>query len=116
QLDYPITLINTTDLSRVDWKSFDVLIMPNGRYTFLNDKAAVENLRSFISGGGNVVALEGAVTQLARLDWTIKSKKEDSNTTKEPYDALRRYENRERDYISGSTPGAIFKVDIDNSH
>lgn len=116
QLDYPVTLINTTDLARVDWKSFDVLVMPNGRYSFLSDKTAVENFRSWISGGGNVVALEGAVAQLARLDWTIKSKKEDSNTTKNPYDALKRYENRERDWISGSTPGAIFKVDLDNSH
>jgi len=116
QLDYPVTLINTTDLNRIDWKSFDVLVMPNGRYAFLNDKTAAENFRNWVAGGGNVVALEGAVAQLARLDWTIKSKKEDTNTTKDPYDALRRYENRERDWITGTTPGAIFKVDLDNSH
>ena len=29
---------------------------------------------------------------------------------------MRRYENRERDYIPGTTPGAIFKVDLDPSH
>ena len=116
QLDYPVTLINTTDMARVDWKNFDVLVMPDGRYNFLTDKTAVESFRSWISGGGNVVALEGAVAQLARLDWTIKSKKEDSNDTKDPYDAVRRYENRERDYISGTTPGSIYKVALDNSH
>ena len=116
QLDYPITLINVADMNRVDWRSFDVLIMPNGRYSFLTDKAATENFRNWISSGGNVVAMEGAVAALARLDWTIKSKKEDSNDTKDPYDALRRYENRERDYIRGTTPGSIFKVELDNSH
>ena len=116
QLEYPLTLINLPDMARVDWKSFDVLIMPDGRYSFLADKAAAENFRNWIAGGGQVVALEGAVAQLARLDWTIKSKKEDSNQTKDPYDALRRYENRERDYIPGTTPGAIFKVELDPTH
>ncbi len=116
QLNHPLTLINVADLNRVDWKSFDVLIMPDGNYRFLSDKAAVESFKNWIQGGGNVVALEGAVAQLARQDWTINAKKEDSNDLKNPYEYLRRYENRERDYIPGTTPGSIYKVALDNSH
>ena len=115
-LGYPITLINANDLSRANWKEFDVLIMPDGNYRFLSDKASADQFRGWITGGGNVVALEGAVAQLARQDWSIKLKKEDSNDTKNTYEALRRYENRERDEISGITPGSIFKVELDNTH
>jgi len=34
----------------------------------------------------------------------------------EDYSALLPYESRERDPLSNSTPGAIFKVDVDNTH
>ena len=116
-LEHPITLINATDLGRTNWKEFDVLIMPDGNYRFLTDKAMADQFRSWITGGGNVVALEGAVAQLARQDWSIKLKKtEDSNDAKKDYEALRRYENRERDEISSFTPGSIFKVELDNTH
>lgn len=116
-LEHPITLINALDLGRTNWTEFDVLIMPDGNYRFLADKAMADQFRSWITGGGNVVALEGAVAQLARQDWSIKLKKtEDSNGAKRDYEALRRYENRERDEISSITPGSIFKVELDNTH
>ncbi|HUQ97516.1 MAG TPA: hypothetical protein VM010_07620, partial [Chitinophagaceae bacterium] len=117
-LDYPALMINAADLSRADWSQFDVLIMPDGTYRFLADKAAADAFKVWISSGGNVVALEGAVAQLARQDWSLKLKRnEDSNDTKTAgYELLKKFENRERDYIPSITPGAIFKVQLDHSH
>ncbi|MFN2456721.1 MAG: M14 metallopeptidase family protein [Chitinophagaceae bacterium] len=116
-LDYPITLINLNDIGRMDWKSYDVIIMPDGNYRFLNDKASADQFRSWISGGGNVVALESAVTQLSKMEWSaIKSKKDDSSDARIAYEALRKYENRERDFIPTITPGSIFRVELDNTH
>ena len=119
-LGYPITLINANDIGRAKWNDIDVLILPDGNYRFLGDKAQSEAFTQWIIRGGSVVALEGAVAQLARQDWSvIKSKKEedkDSADKKDPYTALKVFENRQADAIPPTTPGAIFRVDADSSN
>ncbi len=122
QLDYPITLINTDEMSRVSWKNIDVLIMPDGYYKFLADKDASAQLRSWVRQGGKIIALESAVSQMAGNDWGIKlkksddEKKDDKKDNKTLYDDLHKYENRERDALTGSIPGAIYKVELDDTH
>ena len=118
QIDYPITLINANDISRVNWNDMDVLIMPDGNYKFLNDKDALAAFKSWISKGGRVVALEGAVAQLAKAEMGIKQKKSDEGEKKDSstYTALKIFEERERSSISSTTPGSIWKVDLDNTN
>jgi len=120
QLDYPITLINQDELSRASWKDIDVLIMPDGFYRFLSDKSAADQLKTWVQQGGRLIALEGAVAQLSRTDWALKMKEEKKDDKKEEkkddYTLLRRYENRERDFLTGSIPGAVYRVQLDNSH
>jgi Zinc carboxypeptidase len=123
QLDYPVTLINANDLGRANWAAIDVLIMPDGNYRFLNEKAQLDEFKNWITKGGRVVALEGAVAQLAKAEMGIKLKKPDEEDDKkdkkdsdEGYDVLKKFENRERDFIPNYTPGSIFKVDMDNTH
>jgi hypothetical protein len=115
-LDYPVTLINVNDFASVNWSDYDVIIMPDGNYRFLNDKTQADALKAWVEKGGHLVALEGAVSQLARQEWGLKAKKEDEAESKEPYAPLRKYEDRERDFIPSLTPGSIFKVDLDNTH
>ena len=65
------------------------------------------------------MALETAVAQLSKQDWSILKSRNadaDSNKKKDNYAALQPFENRERNPLSNSTPGAIFKVDVDNTH
>ena len=118
ELNYPVTLINANDFGRTDWRDYDVIVMPNGNYRFLNDKASAEQLHNWVSQGGNIVALENATSQLSKLDWVnMKLKKSDDSTdSKNIYDQLRKYENRERDAIPNVTPGSIFRVELDNTH
>jgi hypothetical protein len=125
ELKYPIRLINAADLNASMLKNLDVLIMPNGSYRVLNDKGVTDALKSWIQDGGKLVAMENAVDQLSSLDWAIKKKKDGDKKDAEGgkgakdsvnYTALRRYENREREDASGSIPGAVYKVAIDNSH
>ena len=117
-LDYPLTLVNTTDIARLNWNDYDVVIMPDGSYRFLSDKIASDALKAWISGGGHLVALEGAVSSLSKLDWAIKAKKPDDSNSKEKdaLAALRRYDDREREALKDFTPGSIYKVDLDNTH
>ncbi len=116
-IDYPVSMINANDIGRVRLENYDVLILPDGNYRFMSDKVFTDQLKDWISKGGRVVAMENAVAQLAKLDWTIKTKKEEEKDKKsETYDDLKRFEEREGDAIRGTTPGSIYKVDLDNTH
>jgi hypothetical protein len=116
ELNYPVTLINAADTKNLKWSDYDLVILPDGNYNFLSDKTASDGLKSWLSSGGNLIALEGAVAQLSKLDWSIKAKKTEEAEAKDKIDYLQKFENRERDFISGTTPGSIFKVHLDNTH
>jgi hypothetical protein len=119
QLNYPLTLLNASSFSAADLRDIDVLIMADGRYRFLDNKELQESLKNWVSSGGKLVALEGAVAQLAKGDWGIRVKKKNDaadKKDKDPYGALSVFGDRERDYLSGFTPGAIWKVSLDTTH
>lgn len=119
ELNYPVTLINAADIMRAQWSDIDVLILPDGNYRFLADKASADQFAVWIRNGGRVVALESAAGQLSRQDWSVlQAKKEDkdSSSKKDPYAALKVFNDRDRDGIANTTPGSIFRVDVDSSH
>ncbi|MFL5740767.1 MAG: M14 metallopeptidase family protein [Flavisolibacter sp.] len=115
-LNYPLTLVNASDFARINLNDYDELILPDGNYRFLADKSNADLLRNWINSGGNLIAMEGAVNQLSKQDWGLKSKKDDDSEPKDIYEPLRRYETRERDVIANTTPGSIFRVELDNTH
>ncbi len=114
-LDYPITLINAVDLARVSLKDLHVLIIPSGAYRNMNDKNVSDKLKEFVRGGGKIIAIGSAVEQMAGGDWDLKLR-EDKTEDKNEYGALKKYENRERDQLTSSIPGAIYSVQLDNTH
>ena len=118
ELDYPVTLINLDDLLTSNWNQFDLLILPDGNYPFLSDKTSSDQFHDWIMKGGKVIALERAVAQLSKLDWSIKAKKADDGGEKRDttYSALRRYEDRERAPVANISAGSIYKVELDNTH
>jgi hypothetical protein len=116
-IGYPLTLLNASDGGRLNLKNVDVLICPDGYYNMLSDKVTGENLRAWVKGGGRMIAIESAVRQMVTGDWGIKLKEpEKKEEVKNDYSLLRRYENRERDWLVNSNPGSIYKVEMDNSH
>jgi len=117
-LDYPITLFNAADLARVSLKDYTVLIVPDGYYRNLNDKAIGDKLKEFVRGGGKIVALDNAVMQFANGDWGLKPKedKADDKDKKDEYAAIKKYADNDRSRISDQIPGAIYKIDLDNTH
>ena len=122
QLEYPVNLIWVTDLDRKTLQEIDVLILPDGYYRFFSEKAMNEALKDWVMNGGKLIALESVVEQMARAEWGIRVKEDDDKKNsrkdekKPDYTVLKRYENRERDFIQNNNPGAIFKVEMDNSH
>ncbi|MES2332231.1 MAG: M14 metallopeptidase family protein [Bacteroidota bacterium] len=115
QLDYPITLINAADLSRVNLKNYQVLILPSGSYRSLGDKPVADKLKEFVRTGGKLIAIDNAVSQMAAGDWGIKSR-EDKSEDKSEYANVKKYADRETLSLSSSLPGAIYKLELDNTH
>jgi hypothetical protein len=122
QLNYPISLINADEVDGRTLKDIDVLILPDGRYKFLQDKDATAEIKTWVQQGGKIIALDNGASQVAKADLGIKLKKDDDDKKSDGKDSnniysdLKRYENRERDEIVNNIPGAIYKVELDNSH
>ncbi|SDG25329.1 M14 metallopeptidase family protein [Chitinophaga filiformis] len=118
QIGYPLTIVDEKQLSRVNWKTLDVLILPDGNYKFLAEKENTNKLRDWIAGGGKLIALQGALAQVANLDWGIHQKKEEEEKEekKDDYSLLKSYANREREGVKQLIPGAIYKVQLDTTH
>jgi Zinc carboxypeptidase len=120
QIKYPLTLLNGNRLRINTLKQFDVLILPDGDYSFINDKKMGEDIKTWVKNGGRIIALESAVSQLAEAEWGVKVKKEDDEKKEDKktvdYKELKKYGNRERDDLLNSIPGAIYKVEMDDTH
>ena len=117
ELNYPISLINVSSINNINLKAYDVIIMPDGNYKILKDKSAIEKLKDFVNDGGRLVAIQGAVSILAdQGDFGIKNKKDKEDSDSATYADLKKYSNRDREDIPNNIPGAIYKVEMDNTH
>ena len=118
QLKYPVTVMSAADFIREGMNKVDVLILPDGNYDFFSRKEVNEDLKAWVRRGGKIIAMENAVAQMARADWGIKLKDADEKKPegKADYSVLKKFENRERDWLKNSMPGSIFRLELDNSH
>jgi len=116
QLKYPVTSLNTANLSRTNLDKYNVLIMPSGYYGNLLTEDMMKSLKDWVRSGGKVIAIDAALRSFAGKDgFSIKYKKneEDDKKTK---DNLTPYADREREYANNLITGAIFKTKIDTTH
>ncbi len=119
-MHYPLTQLSAENLASLRLDGYNTLIVPDGNYQVLANKSNMEKLQGFVKGGGKIIALENGVSELAAGDFGFKLKddKDDSGKPKSDsdYTALRKYGDRERDEVKESIPGAIYKVELDNTH
>lgn len=120
ELRYPVNMVNASDIGQINWENIDVLVVPNSSTSIFLDKHTGERIKDWVRGGGRLIAMENTVQQLAMADWGIKLKKSDEkdkeDLKKDPYQSLRKYADRERDGVKSGIPGAIYKIDLDNTH
>lgn len=118
QLKYPVTVMSSNDFIREGMNKYDVLILADGNYDFFNKKELNEDLKAWVRRGGKIIAIENAVAQMARADWGIKMKdgEDKKSEGKTDYSVLKKFENRERDWLKNSMPGSIFRLELDNTH
>jgi len=112
QLGYPITLIRYQDIPRTRLADFDVAIFPDGRY----DDFPSERLQNWVRDGGRLIAIDNAVATLVDKKGILLKKKEDKKDDKDKEKTVKIYGERDRDAIREQIPGAIFKLNLDNTH
>ncbi len=116
QLNYPVTSIRADELDRVNLNDYDVLVLPDGRYS-LSD-GTLSNIRSWVRSGGNLVAIRGALRAFAdREGFNLKKAEAPDKNNKDSIAAkLIPYKDREMESSKNLISGSIFETKVDNSH
>lgn len=121
ELEYPVTVLGTDYFNRVDLDEYDVLIMQNGWYGSFG-KREMEKITDWVSSGGRLIAVQGALNKFkdsdysslsAYLDDNEKSAAKKKDKEREEDSRLVAYDQQEREYAKNNTPGAIYKVKLD---
>lgn len=120
-IHYPLDILSLDNVNLNNLLKYDVLILASGGYSRIKN-----NLLSFASQGGTILALESSVNLFAK-DKTTQLFKDASKlrqenerrlgTTSTKDDKwLKKYQDREREALKNNASGAIFKVYLDTSH
>ncbi|RNC87327.1 MAG: zinc carboxypeptidase [Winogradskyella sp.] len=114
QLQYPVTSINTDNLSRTNLDKYNILIMPSGYYSRVLNEATMNALKDWVRSGGKVIAVDAALRSFANKEgFALKYKDNESDDAQEN---LTPYADRERAYTNNLITGAIFKSKVDTTH
>lgn len=116
-LEYPLTIADLSYVDRVDFTDFDVIVLPQGNYSDLLSSTGFDKLHAWISAGGRLIALDGVMNQLKgkRGLESIVSKIPE-NVDDDVDTQLPRFGDRQRESMRNSLAGAIYRVNLDNSH
>lgn len=116
ELHYPLSILTMDMLKAIDLDRYNVLIFPEGSFKF--DDAMTEKLNNWVSAGGRLIAVGYANSGFVdKKGFSLVNHEEDDEEKEmKPEEKLNVYGESERSSISYSIPGAIFKINIDNTH
>lgn len=118
-IDYPLTRFPADRFASMDLHEFDVLILPSASYGSVLGEAGLKRLRDWVRSGGRVVAIDRAATWLAGkegISLAMKQTPPDPDSVQSREARTRQYEDRSRDRAPDNNPGAIFRVEVDETH
>lgn len=122
-LQFPLHIYETNDLGSLSLESFNTLVLTDGRYVV--NETALKKLNTWINQGGRLIligsanrAFEGKegfhLSQFASDEEKSAAEKAEKKETLDH--RLDNYGGEERRSISGDIPGAIFQVEMDETH
>ena len=144
QIQYPLSIINTSDIRSIPFDKLDVLILPNGNYNFLKttipasaqikkDTGASllvkpsppKELLEWVNKGGRLIIIGSAMKKfvdqkgfglIAYESEAAKKEAKKFDEKEKLKERDRKYGNRKRDRLKNSVYGSIVKIDLDNTH
>lgn len=112
RMHMPITKVDMTDVRRIRWADYNVIVMVSGFYQL--DKQTVDNLKKWISAGGTLITIRQASAWAIRerlvKEKLIEEEQDSTPVVRKPYVLANE--------INGAQQlgGAIFNVDLDLTH
>jgi len=121
EINYPLTHLNINKFNRTNIDEFDVLIIPDGYYFSIKNKKNIEKIESWIRDGGKIIAFSKALNIFSNNEsFKLKSKTNNRDLTEENIllwdEGYISYSDKRRNRINNMISGAIFKVELDNTH
>lgn len=122
-LKYPVTIIPAENFTRMNLDDFNVIVMSEGSYNI--SESFAEKLGSWVSSGGNLIAVGSAVRALEDkkgfnlTKYTEDDAQKDAEKVADKAELEARFEpygGQARRYIMEDIPGAIFKLKMDKTH
>jgi hypothetical protein len=116
-LKYPLSILKMEVLSRVDINRYNTIIFPEGNYRM--SESLRSKIADWVNAGGRLILIGSANEAFANqsgFSLKSKSKQEKKESEEKLEDRLITYGDSERDYVSQSTPGAVFKTIMDATH
>ncbi len=114
QLKYPVSVIGSNYMNRIDLDTYDILILPSGwgYQTFLSEDK-LKALKEWVSNGGKLIAMGRAIKSLTGDNgFSIKAK----TVAKDSTQPIQPFDGSERERIKNAITGAIFKTKVDTTH
>ena len=122
-VDYPVSVVEINNISRVNLFNYNTLILADGDYDFSEDQQ--NKIGEWIKNGGKVIAMNGALSifngkegyalsPFATDDDKINSEKEADQ--QELNERILDFQQTERREISRSIPGAIVENHLNKTH
>ena len=107
----PLTMLETNELGRADLTDFNTIIMVDGSYGSIS-QSGNNNLREWVSDGGNLIAVKSAI------DWADRQGLAKVSAIGDAREASgqRPYEKLGADRGSDRIGGAIMEIEADLSH
>jgi len=125
QIKYPVTVLDTDYFSSVNLAKYNVLILPNGWYRSVLDKATMKKVKDWVQAGGRLIAIDRALSTFANSkEFSLSNFKDDDEKKESEKSAkalkekleLEAYDNLERKSVSNLITGSVFKATMDNTH
>lgn len=128
---YPVTTIRADQLRGTDLSRYNVLILPDTFGGYSQQLGDGSTLRSWVQNGGTLISIGGATAWLAdekvNLLATKREKREKADAKPDKKDGETKDQSKTQtdpvekaiepaDEFPSSTPGAILRVKVDNTH
>lgn len=116
ELKYPIHIVEHNKISSNIFDVADIIILPSGSYQEF-DEAHLKKISAWVKDGGRLIVMGRANSVFAGKEgYKIEMKiKEEENNEEEDVNNTR-YEERKQTRMENAWPGAIVRVDMDDTH
>lgn len=114
ELGYPVTVVDRENLNETSLALLDVLILADGNYAGILKEELLGSITEWISKGGKLIAMEGALAALeGKKGFALKRKSDDRRTHD---DLLKPFADSRREAVSAESAGGIYEVALDTTH